>query len=567
MLRAGRRDVVLSRCHTGIFTGGDACSGVTWSVNLRSMVDIRDDGKPLSEGMCPEEGSRPSEASTPGWHVIEWVDLVPVALVLGVLLVVMIPRLPPGVCLGDSGDLQCASAVLGIAHPPGYGGYVSLGFLATCLPGVDHARAVTLMCAAAGVLAITLLVLLQIRLGVSPWLASAIGLALTVYPRVWANLTAAEVYAPTLALLAASAYLVTKYSFRGCLRNLLLAGICLGFAAGNRPPVALMWVGYCVALVPAQRRWFVTRRRVWRDLGLVVAAVLVPMFYSFAYLLVRDQPDTPVNYIEQYNLEAEVLPPADGGFSARLERAIWQATGRQYREYLSSGSANVWARLRYIRNEVLPHAWGGLAFALTIVVVGFCLVFRRCSACGWIISGIVLGDVFFVCSYRVFGDAADMLPMIWSIALAAGVGMSTLCPVRVRGARRALAMAIFLGAAGFTVVDAPHRWHAGKSVDATEFLSAVAFRELPEGSIICSSWGTSPALWYAKHVLAERDDVRIINANPANWLKLTAAAQEGRGSKPRPVFFTSEITLPPDCHLIPHRALFQLIELDKSNGR
>ena len=239
MLRAGRRDVVLSRCHTGIFTGGDACSGVTWSVNLRSMVDIRDDGKPLSEGMCPEEGSRPSEASTPGWHVIEWVDLVPVALVLGVLLVVMIPRFAARrVCLGDSGDLQCASAVLGIAHPPGYGGYVSLGFLATCLPGVDHARAVTLMCAAAGVLAITLLVLLQIRLGVSPWLASAIGLALTVYPRVWANLTAAEVYAPTLALLAASAYLVTKYSFRGCLRNLLLAGICLGFAAGNRPPVA-----------------------------------------------------------------------------------------------------------------------------------------------------------------------------------------------------------------------------------------------------------------------------------------------------------------------------------------
>lgn len=53
------------------------------------------------------------------WPKLKGLDRLAVALALAVIGVVTIPRLPPGVCFSDSGDLQLASATLGIMHLPG----------------------------------------------------------------------------------------------------------------------------------------------------------------------------------------------------------------------------------------------------------------------------------------------------------------------------------------------------------------------------------------------------------------------------------------------------------------
>ena len=74
-----------------------------------------------------------------GWTRLTWSDRLAILIAVMVIAAVTVPRLPPGICYGDSGDLQTASATLGIAHPPGYAGYVTLGYLITRIPGVDPA--------------------------------------------------------------------------------------------------------------------------------------------------------------------------------------------------------------------------------------------------------------------------------------------------------------------------------------------------------------------------------------------------------------------------------------------
>jgi len=63
----------------------------------------------------------------------------------------------PGLTGGDSGELICAAAKLGVAHPPGYPLWTLLGHLFTCLPVGSAAWRLNLlsaMCAAgaAGIL-------------------------------------------------------------------------------------------------------------------------------------------------------------------------------------------------------------------------------------------------------------------------------------------------------------------------------------------------------------------------------------------------------------------------------
>ncbi|MCH7592399.1 MAG: DUF2723 domain-containing protein, partial [Planctomycetes bacterium] len=190
-----------------------------------------------------------------GWAKLRRADWIAPGLAVVFISALAIPRLPPGVCFEDAGDLQLASATLGIMHPPGYAGYVTLGWFVSRVPGVDPAYMVSLACFASGLTAIWFCMLLQIRLGVSSWIAGALGLALTAHPRVWSNLLVPEVYAPTLALLAGAAYLLVRSVHRGVRRDMLLAALLYGLALANRPPLLFMLPFFLVAWWTARSRW------------------------------------------------------------------------------------------------------------------------------------------------------------------------------------------------------------------------------------------------------------------------------------------------------------------------
>lgn len=478
---------------------------------------------------------------------------MPIVIAVLVLAAVTVPRLPPGVCYGDSGDLQLAAATLGIAHPPGYTGYVTLGFVLTRMPGVDPAHVVSLACLAAGLAAIVLCVLMQLRLGLNAWVAAAIGVGLTAVPRVWQNLLVPEVYAPSLALLAGSVYLSFKCARVGKRRDLLLAALLFGVAVANRPPVLLALPFFVVAWWLARRQRGLSWRRATRSALLVVGCLLLPGLYALGFLWLRDTPTAAYNYIEQYNAETGELPSATDGPRAKLDRIAWQATGRQYRQFMGSDWQAVKGKLRWLTDELEPGGAVASVLALTIVLIGGVIAARRCREGVWLLGGMVVQTVIFVCGYRIYGQAADLLPLIWAVVVAAGVALSPLLPCEARGGRRMAAVGLLVMACVWTAVRAGDRPDEARNADATPYLAAVDLGSFPADAVICSSWGQSPPLWYAQKVLTDRDDIRIINAEAKNWLAMVADVGD------RPVFVTDgRVRLPEGYKLTPFRKMWRL---------
>jgi hypothetical protein len=409
---------------------------------------------------------------------------------------------------------------------------------------------------------------MQMRLGVNPWIACAIGVLLSAQPRVWQNLLYPEVYAPSLAFLAGSAYLLLKYVRLGRRRDLLIAALLFGIAAANRPPTVLALPFFVVAWWQGAR----SAKAPWRSRPASVAAAaacaVLPAVYSIAFLWVRDTPATACNYIEQYNAEAHELPDANAGPSARLRRITWHAGGEQFRELMGNDWASVWNKLRWLRGEFAPGQelpsplalvvsliGSVLTFivAAAVVVIGLVVTARRCGAAGWLLAGMIVQSVIFVCAYRVYDQAADVLPLIWASAVALGVSLSALFPRGLSQGRRAVAIGLMVLACVWTVADAPDRPDWARDQDATPFVAAVDMASFPDGAVVCSSWGTSPPLWYAQHVLTDRDDVKIINAGSVHWLEMI---EQYPG---RPVFFTdSRVRVPDGWELTPYRKLWRL---------
>ncbi|MCP4246593.1 MAG: DUF2723 domain-containing protein [bacterium] len=487
------------------------------------------------------------------WTKLTWSERLAILITLLVILAVTVPRLPSGICYDDAGDLQLASATLGIAHPPGYAGYVSIGWLLTLLPGVDPAYLVSLGCLAAGVVAIWLAVLTQVRLGVNAWLAGAIGVALTAQPRVWQNLLAPEVYGPTLAFLAGAAYLALRHAHTRRLRDLLIAALLFGVALANRPPVVFALPFFLIAGLMHRRG----SRPVWRQVAgraaLAGGCLILPALYSAAFVWLRDTPRTDYNYIEQYNREYDELPSSDAGFGAKMQRLVWQVSGSQFRHMMGNTVRGVRSKLRWLRQELGSEHLATTIITLVFLVGGAVLAGRRMRAAAWLLAGMAAQSVVFVCAYRIYGQAADLLPLIWAMAVSTGVALSVLWPRESSRPRRLVAIGLLVVAGTWTALDAGNRQRVGPGADATAFVKFVDLATFPRDAVICSSWGTSPPLWYARCVLTGRRDIQIINASAGRWLELIAEKPD------RPVFFTSaQVKLPSRGTLVPFRKLWRL---------
>ncbi len=444
------------------------------------------------------------------WRTFKPTEHIVLGSVLLLVAAVTLTRLPPGVCFSDSGDLQLASSTLGIMHPTGYPGYATIGYLVTRIPGVDPAYLVTLTCWTSGIVVLWLAMLMQMRLGVSAWLAGTTTLILTAHPRIWTALIVPEVYLPTLALVAAAAYLLIRFTHHGKRKDLLPAALLFGFALANRPPVLFFFPFFATAWWLGRNRWDVSWRRSAASLSLSAACIAGPCLFSFAYLWLRDRPDATYNYIEQHNARLQVLPEASAGAGAKLERVIWQASGRQFRHFMGTSWRETRMKILWLRHELLPpHQQYILALAWLIVLFGVVVTLMRCRASAVLLAGMLLASTVFVCLYRLHGQAADLLPLLFAATILGGVAISILLP---HEQKRAPYVAISLAAAvaTLTVTGAPNRVSPGKKEDARPFLTELDIQSLPPRTAICVEWRLATPLWYARSIRTHRTDLDIL---------------------------------------------------------
>jgi hypothetical protein len=500
----------------------------------------------------------------------EWTALV--VLALGVILMAW-PHLPRGVCTGDAGDLQLAATVLGIPHPPGYAGYVSLAHLATYIPGVEPASLVSAFCMIAGVGVLLLCALLAIRLGASAWAAGSVALLLTAHPRFWQNLTTPEIYVFSMAFLSASVYALTHYALTGRRRSVYVTALLFGVAVANRPPILMAAPFFLLA-------WWLARRTLpplirgdkggsqppaRGDLGGSLPAIFVlglfPALYSLAYLYVRDRPEARYNYIEQHNAEAQELPDSRGGVGAKVTRAIWMASGRQFHDRAVNSWPKVRGKCRWLRGELgvrpliapitLAMIVRPLAFA-TIVGCGVFVAFRRSPPAALALCGVFAQGVLFILMYGDFGQAADLLPVLIPLTVFAAVATQVLFIGRSPRTRRAIAAACVIAAVAFTARDLPDRPNFARPIDAEDFLKAADLATFPADSVILAHWIEALPLLYECEVRTRRTDIDIVTAQPVNWPRMAERFPD------RPVFAVHNTSFLRGRTLTPFRNVWRL---------
>jgi len=485
------------------------------------------------------------------------VDRFALPIAVFVLLICTVTRLPPGICFDDPGDLQAAASALGIAHPPGYPGYVSMGYLLTQIPGVSPAYAVTLGCLGAGLTALALAGLMQIRLGTNAWIAATLVLALGVHPKVWVNVVIPEVYAPSLAFEVGAAYLLFRYLQLHRRRDLLLAALLVGFAFANRPPVGLALPAFGLALWLGRRRSKTDSGKLFRDLAWAALCFLLPCLYSYGYLYVRDTPASPYNFIERCDAEFDGLPAADAGVRAKAQRLVWLATGQQLRYRMGLRTAGLSGRLHWLTAQLGAEIDAVFIAAVIAIAFGLVLTNRRSPECVVLLAGIALAAATFICLFHVYDTAADVLPILLAATVLVGVTLSALFPAELGRRRRILAVAIFLSTCVWTVYDARRRPDVAAAADATAFVQTADVGTLPANALVISSWIEFPPLWYAQHVLAGREDVRVVTVN-RRWLTLAREQARTGAAYPGPIFVASRIAIPRGAKLTPCRNLWRL---------
>jgi len=506
---------------------------------------------PVPAFAAVDAGASPPPGDSLPPKVRRWLSRGLLAATGVILLVLLVPRLAPGVCFGDGGGLQLASVTLGITHPPGYAVYASLGYLVSRIPGLDPPYAINLACLSAGIIAVLICAGLQIRLGVHPAVACAVSLLVAGHPRVWWNLQEPEVYMPTLALLACTTWLLLSYARSGRRSRLLLAAFCWGIAMAARPPVLFTLPGLLLAWWYASRRWERSGRASARSFGIATLAAASPVFYAFGYTWVRDAPDTPYNYIEQYNHEFHVVPPVEAGPKAKFERVMWQMTARQFAGQMGNTGSGIRSKLRWLQNDLFVYRPARCS-VLALAALGGIVTYRRSRTLFWMLSALAVGGSAFVCLYQVYGDAADTLPVIFAVAVFSGAVLSVLLPEDAGLFRSGLALGLFGFVVAYTFIDAPHRSHAGQAADATRFLDELDVATLPPRALVCSPYHYSTPLWYAQTVLTDRDDILVLNAGMDEWQRLS---ERERG---RPLFATVEPGRNTGFTATPYRNIWRL---------
>jgi len=483
----------------------------------------------------------PAPVDSPRWALVS-------ALTVAALLATAYAlTLRPGVSDGDAADLQYMSALLGVCHPPGYRLEVLCGWLFSRLPlGGDVAWRVNLLMLVAGVAGAVLLhgAVYRVTGRVLPAVTAALLLGFSsVY---WAFAVEAEAYVFYAAFLIAAVYATVRFFQEDASRWLVVAALALGVAIADRPSELFVLPAFVLAWVLGRNRARLTARRVL----LAVACGAVPFLLTFGLHLWRYDPATPYardDFAGQRYLGRVDVQPDD--LSAKLAAAARYCLGLKWTSGagLSAESARedvvAWARLvgglelgsgMHVNDvsEASPQfpgvSLGPIGALLALLGLG---ALRRRPAEIALGAGLFAGNFAFYLWHHPWDNLTFTIPGFVGLCLLAGIGAADSPRGRWPRWRQAscllgLVSALGLAVANFAVVDrnrpADREWVRRVSEGFPK-------APLPQDAVLLSSYWHAATLRYAFHVLADRTDLRILDATGKRWPEIAEKTlAEGR---------------------------------------
>jgi hypothetical protein len=302
------------------------------------------------------------------------------------------------------------------------------------------------------------------------------------------------------------------------------------------------------------------RGRAARDLGAALVAATIPVVVCIAYVLWRDNPDTPYNYMQDYDQTIAPISNPDSRVQERLQRWYWLVSAQQYRDALVDSPQRLAVRFDNLLDEFGYRRPIGFGLGLAVAVLGLLSLLRRNWQAGLLLAGLTAANAVFYCIYVVQGTATFVLPSLVFVACLVGVGLTRICGWR--RFRPATMLAVLAAAAACVYYCSDEDWLSdGRPAQAHAFLDQAAARELPQDAVVLGAFDLITPLRYEVLVRLEREDMKLLPVDRDLF------AREALKWSGRPVYCTNDFSAPAGHDLVAERTLFRLTPVDSSAPR
>lgn len=326
-------------------------------------------------------------------------------LALGVYLRTLHPGVGPSF---DSIELQIASLVGGVIHPPGSPQYVMLGRLAmSILPGPSAAYRLNLMSALFAAGTVGVVFLLTYRLTQNLVIGSFASLALALAPRLWYQASVAEPYALNAFYVALVLYLLIAWHQDGAPTAYWAALTAYALSFGNHLSMILLLPAFLYVVEITDRSMLLRRR------NLAYTAVIVAVSAAqYLYIPIRAAASPPF---------CNLCPEPSG--------SLFEYVGGPLLDYLTGGpfKAQMFALPRRDVLARLPESAGLVArqfmpWGAALGIVGAWELFRRRAELAWALTLGLVAEYVFVVSYNIPNWHDFMTPVYVCAAPFVGYG-------------------------------------------------------------------------------------------------------------------------------------------------
>jgi hypothetical protein len=422
------------------------------------------------------------------------------------------PTLSPSVVLGDGGEFQMVSYVLGVPHRTGYPLFVLLGWVLTHLPlGGDVAYRLTLFSMFNAAVAMAVFYLLLRELDVSKSLAALSTLMLASAPALWVHAAAAEVYTLAVLFVVLGSWLLLRWG-RGK-TPLWLATLVFGLGLTHHVTFRLLGPAVLVYILLVEPGLPLRPRR-WLP---ALATLLLPLLL-YAWI-----PPRAAYFEAQTGLQGDILG---------VPKAV--ASGYVSAWYMSAGVVDFFLVADYsgkvVRGVGLDPAivsrylavaqeQYSLLLVLPLALLGLVMMLRRRPRAAAYFLLVYLVTTWAAMRFlgEIGGSGNQLLTAHVLTILCFAVGANELLNwlykrCQLTGWKRLVPLALLACVPLFSIVQRYPDALARRQIEVKPQAQAILELPLPEGAVIAGEEEVSP-IRYLQRVCGTRPDLWVIHSN------------------------------------------------------
>lgn len=432
----------------------------------------------------------------------EKLKYLPVTIFLIIVFVIFLKTMLPGQAFHDAGELQVIVPTLNIAHPTGYPTYILLSkILLTFIPVGEVAFKVNFLSIVYSILTLVLIYLILVKL-TKDYLFSIIGILILAFVEPFWNYSGiANVHTLHRVFQFLLFFIFLLILEKKNVKLFYILSLVLGLSLGNHLLTIYLVPGFLLGFLAYKGMGFGIKQFFFASLFFVMG-ILVYIFLPIRELF---GPALSYNYsiLDWTNFFRHIsgsdFKPLlfQGGLDVILENSVNSID--QMVEYLG----------------VLP---------VILMVLGMIWLFRINTIFESMLFLSAILTVVFSANYLTSDSNRYLLSVISIFCLFIGLGCffvyQMLC--RIFKNDKYLKLILFLIFLSLPLNLFFNNYRKVNKVEdnRAEIYSKEVFSYLEPDSLILTWWNFSPTLWYRREILKERLDIRIVNIDEDQWVKV-----------------------------------------------